>query len=112
MGEPICPLFQLMVYRLMLLPIGVLQSCPRAGAIKQSAWTLTSTAVSLVDWPLRRLSGGKLLQGVRLVASSPLTYDAELARALWDASADVAGVPRECRVAAADKLAAVVVQGS
>ena len=65
--------------------------------------------VSLVDWPLRRLSGGRLCQGVRLVASSPLTYDAELARALWDASADVAGVPRECRVAAAETPAAAAV---
>ena len=31
----------------------------------------------------------------RLVASAPQSYDAELARSLWDLSADTAGLPRE-----------------
>ena len=42
-----------------------------------------------------------LLGGVVAVPSSPLSYDAELAAQLWNASADIAGVPREPQVGAA-----------
>lgn len=39
------------------------------------------------------------VQGVRLARSSGLSYDRQLAAALWDASADEAGVPRACQLA-------------
>lgn len=69
---------------------------PRAGLLKHLFWLLCALLVGVLDWPLRRLTAGRL-PGVRLARSSLLSYDAQLAAALWDASADAAGVPRECR---------------
>ena len=70
---------------------------PPAGLIGHLIWLLCALLVGFLDWPLRRLTAGRL-PGVRLARSSRLSYDEQLAAALWDASADAAGVPRECRV--------------
>eukprot|EP00850_Spirogloea_muscicola_P014149 SM000099S25255 [mRNA] locus=s99:435087:437403:- [translate_table: standard] len=48
----------------------------------------------LLDWPLRRLSQGRLLSRVRSVRSSPISYNVKLAQELWEVAADVAGIPR------------------
>eukprot|EP00850_Spirogloea_muscicola_P016140 SM000129S26127 [mRNA] locus=s129:86932:88652:+ [translate_table: standard] len=49
----------------------------------------------LLDWPLRRLSQGRWLSKVRSVRSSPNSYNVKLAQELWEAAADVAGLPRQ-----------------
>ena len=46
-------------------------------------------------------AAGALLSGVVAVPSAPLSYDAQLAATLWNASADVAGVPRELQIGSA-----------
>jgi WW domain-containing oxidoreductase len=80
---------------------------PRKGAagdaVRGWAWGLVTLAHSLLDWPLRRLSGGRLLAQTRCVPAAPLAYDASLASQLWELSADAAGLPRECRLAARGK---------
>lgn len=37
---------------------------------------------------------GRLASSTKVVPSAPLSYDAELAGALWDLSADLAKLPR------------------
>ncbi|EFN53453.1 hypothetical protein CHLNCDRAFT_136710 [Chlorella variabilis] len=76
---------------------------PRRGAadrLREGAWGLVTLVHSLLDWPLRNLSSGRLCSGTRCVPSAPLTYDATLAAQLWDLSADAAQLPRECAVVA------------
>ncbi|GAB4816237.1 hypothetical protein N2152v2_003283 [Parachlorella kessleri] len=68
------------------------------GTLKQGVWIALAFAVAGVDWPVRQLSKGKLFSEVVQVESSPLTYDAQLASQLWNASADVAGIPREVQI--------------
>ena len=50
---------------------------------------------SAVDQPLRALSGGKLATRTCAVRSSRESYDRVLARQLWDAAAEAAGLPRD-----------------
>lgn len=52
-----------------------------------------------VHW--RASHAGTRLLDVAAVPSAPASYDAQLAAALWDASADAVGVPREVQVPAA-----------
>ncbi|KAI7837586.1 hypothetical protein COHA_008599 [Chlorella ohadii] len=68
------------------------------GVAKCWACMAAAVTMSTIDWPLRQLSRGRV-QGVRLVPSSALSYDRQLGAALWDASADEAGVPRACQLA-------------
>ncbi len=49
-------------------------------------------------------SAGSLWSEVVLVPSSPLSYDAKLAADLWNASADVAGVPRRPQIEVSREL--------
>lgn len=48
---------------------------------------------SAVDQPLRALSGGRLATRTYAVRSSRESYDRVLARQLWDAAAETAGLP-------------------
>lgn len=58
-------------------------------------WGISSTVLSLMDWPLRRLSGGVLFSKTAPVSSSKFSYQKKIAAELWDASATVAKVPKE-----------------
>ena len=49
-------------------------------------------ACSLLDYPLRRLSGGRVASATREVPSSAMSYDAAIASELWDEAGKVAGV--------------------
>ncbi|PSC74044.1 short-chain dehydrogenase [Micractinium conductrix] len=71
--------------------------------IRSRLWGLTALAASLLDWPLRNLSGGRLLSTTRVVPAAPLAYDANLAAQLWDLSADATQVPRQPRLLANGK---------
>ncbi|KAI3424130.1 hypothetical protein D9Q98_009490 [Chlorella vulgaris] len=66
--------------------------------VRQTVWGLSTLAHSLLDWPLRRLSGGRILAQTRCVPSAPLSYDSTLAAQLWDLSADAAQLPRDCKL--------------
>ncbi|PNW72029.1 hypothetical protein CHLRE_16g685400v5 [Chlamydomonas reinhardtii] len=63
--------------------------------IKGTLWGLSTLFTSLWDWPLRKLSGGMLGGATRPVRSATQSYDAKLAAELWDASAEIAGVPAQ-----------------
>lgn len=56
-------------------------------------WGLTTLACSVLDQPVRGLSGGRLLASTAAVASSPESYDRARATELWTAAAAVAGLP-------------------
>ena len=58
-------------------------------------WGISSLFLSLLDWPLRNLSGGKLFSTTKPVRSSKTSYDKKLGAALWDASAQLAKLPKE-----------------
>lgn len=58
-------------------------------------WSINSVIISLLDWPLRRLSGGNLFSKTVPVRSSKSSYDKKAARELWEASAKLAKVPTE-----------------
>lgn len=65
------------------------------GALSKALWVASAGVLSVMDWPARRLSGGRLAAHTTCVPSSPTSYDAELAARLWNAAADAARVPRE-----------------
>ncbi|KAL4419578.1 hypothetical protein ABPG77_003604 [Micractinium sp. CCAP 211/92] len=74
---------------------------PSAGLLDRlrgALWGGTTIVASLLDFPLRRITGGRLNSGTRPVPSAPLSYDASLAAQLWDLSADAAGLPREPKI--------------
>ncbi|CAG9464931.1 unnamed protein product [Pedinophyceae sp. YPF-701] len=55
------------------------------------AWSILN--MSLVDWPLRAATGGRVAGTTKAVRSAKITYDERLAKELWDRSARIAGVP-------------------
>ncbi|MEW5298527.1 MAG: hypothetical protein WDW36_001641 [Sanguina aurantia] len=63
--------------------------------VAAAAYGVNLVVHSLLDFPLRSLSGGRLASRVVPVKSSPQTYDKVLAARLWDASAVAAGVSRD-----------------
>ncbi|KAL4459095.1 hypothetical protein ABPG75_013960 [Micractinium tetrahymenae] len=69
--------------------------------VRGALWGGTAVVASLLDHPLRRITGGRLNSSTRPVPSAPLSYDASLAAQLWDLSADAAGLPREPQIAGA-----------
>eukprot|EP00887_Chlorella_sp_A99_P006924 scaffold2.g6924.t1 len=68
----------------------------RAGSdrVRGAAWGLVTLLLSLLDWPIRNLSGGRLASATRCVPAAPLAYDPHLAAQLWDAACDTARLPR------------------
>jgi hypothetical protein len=79
-------------------PITAIDATPRRGlhgALSKALWAVSASVLSVMDWPARRLSGGRLAARTTCVPSSSTSYDAELAGRLWNAAADAAGVPRE-----------------
>jgi hypothetical protein len=70
--------------------------CPRAPPkVLYWVWALATLINSLIDWPLRRLSGGLLASRTLPVRSATQSYDAKLAAELWDASSELAGLPKD-----------------
>lgn len=49
--------------------------------------------LSLLDYPLRRLSGNRVQATTHNVESAGQSYDAALARELWDATAEIVDLP-------------------
>lgn len=49
--------------------------------------------LSLIDYPLRRVSNNRVQAATHNVESAGQSYDAALARELWDATADIVGLP-------------------
>ncbi|GAB4813415.1 hypothetical protein N2152v2_000461 [Parachlorella kessleri] len=69
---------------------------PTRGPLDQArgvVWGLGTIVCSLLDWPIRNLSNGRWQSHVRCVPAAPLSYDEQLAKGLWEVSAEVAGVP-------------------
>ncbi|KAK9809586.1 hypothetical protein WJX73_004402 [Symbiochloris irregularis] len=64
------------------------------GHIRTYAWAARALTLSLLDWPLRYASGGRLASSTCLVRSSTQSYDATLAQELWDMSAELAKLPQ------------------
>lgn len=53
-----------------------------------------SGALSCLDWPVRQATQGLLFSDIKAVPASPDAQDLDAARELWDAVADLAGIPR------------------
>lgn len=66
--------------------------------ISGTVWALSAVSCSLVDWPLRNVSGGRLLGSTQRVRSSTASYDTKLASDLWDVSAELAKLPKDPQV--------------
>ncbi|GLC47990.1 hypothetical protein PLESTB_000047100 [Pleodorina starrii] len=58
-------------------------------------WGLSTVFTSLWDWPLRKLTGGRLGSRCKAVRSATQSYDAKLASELWDVSAELAKLPAQ-----------------
>ncbi len=61
--------------------------------VEGKIWAATSLFTSLLDWPLRALTGRMLFSTTKPVKSSRASYDKKIARELWEASAELAKVP-------------------
>jgi hypothetical protein len=55
-------------------------------------WGLGTLACSVLDWPVRRCSRGRAAAVTFEVPSSPASYDATTAGALWDEAGKAAGL--------------------
>ncbi|DBA73310.1 TPA: Retinol dehydrogenase 13, variant 2 [Trebouxia sp. C0004] len=64
------------------------------GHVQRGLWAVSAVLHSSVDWPIRRLSQGRLLSATHQVHSHPASYDSQLARDLWEVSADFCQLPR------------------
>ncbi len=60
---------------------------------RQGVYGLTALVHSSADWPIRRLSGGRLNAETRPVPAAPLVYDRELSRKLWEVSCEAVNLP-------------------
>lgn len=65
----------------------------RGVIVRQSSEPLAGV-FSCVDWPLRSVSGGALAARLGAVPVAPHAAKLAPAEALWDACADLAGLPR------------------
>ena len=61
--------------------------------VEGTLWGITSLFTSLLDYPLRAMTGGMLFSTTKPVRSSHASYDKKIARELWEASATLAKVP-------------------
>jgi len=65
-----------------------------AGAqLKAKLWGGATVALSFLDWPLRRWTGGKVAGSSAACKPGTHAYDARMAADLWDVSAEFAKVP-------------------
>jgi NAD(P)-dependent dehydrogenase (short-subunit alcohol dehydrogenase family) len=70
------------------------------GKAKRAAWAASTVIHSLLDWPLRRVSGGRIAAKTVVVPSAPMSYDTKVAADLWDVSARYVGVPSQPLISA------------
>jgi len=61
--------------------------------ILDGAYQLSALVHSGVDWPLRKVSGGKIASETRPVPAASLCYDKELASKLWEVSCEASHLP-------------------
>jgi WW domain-containing oxidoreductase len=67
---------------------------------RRAAWAASTVIHSLLDWPLRRVSGGRIAAKTVVVPSAPMSYDTKVAADLWDVSARYVGVPSQPLISA------------
>ncbi|GIL92709.1 hypothetical protein Vretimale_19417 [Volvox reticuliferus] len=102
-GNPVMPTYDLRYYSRGLFCSPLLckldgyrgKAFGTAQNIKGTIWGISTVVISLLDWPLRKISGGLLARTCKPVRSATQTYDTKLASELWDASADLAKLPKE-----------------
>lgn len=63
------------------------------------AYMAVATLHSLLDYPIRKRTGGRLLNMIKPVRAAGPSYDRYLAARLWDISADIVGLPHEVTAA-------------
>eukprot|EP00878_Enallax_costatus_P001002 GHUV01001134.1.p1 GENE.GHUV01001134.1~~GHUV01001134.1.p1 ORF type:complete len:354 (+),score=120.84 GHUV01001134.1:515-1576(+) len=67
--------------------------------IKGDLWNMDTVFLSFLDWPLRKLFGSKGFMGrTKLAKPGSHAYDKKVAAAVWEVSAEYAGVPVNPRV--------------
>lgn len=66
--------------------------------LREAVYAVSTLVHSGIDWPLRRLSGGRVAATTAPVPANPLCYDERLSKGLWEVSADAVGVPRKVAV--------------
>jgi len=64
-----------------------------AAQMKAKAWGAGTVALSFLDWPLRRWTGGRVAGASAACRPGSHAYDARVAADLWDVSAEFAKVP-------------------
>eukprot|EP00798_Chlamydomonas_sp_ICE-L_P023279 gene23279-30512_t len=62
-------------------------------AVTSKLWGVSTALISMVDWPIRRLTGGWGLSSTYPVRSSTASYDKRIAADLWKESALIAKLP-------------------
>ncbi|KAK9820704.1 hypothetical protein WJX74_009939 [Apatococcus lobatus] len=65
------------------------------GIAADGVFSATALLHSFLDWPIRRLSGGKIASRTVAVRSQPQSYNESLARDLWNLSSDAVHISRE-----------------
>eukprot|EP00879_Flechtneria_rotunda_P005095 GHRR01005374.1.p1 GENE.GHRR01005374.1~~GHRR01005374.1.p1 ORF type:complete len:366 (+),score=91.50 GHRR01005374.1:533-1630(+) len=66
--------------------------------VKGDLWGFSTVVLSFLDWPLRRLLGDKLMGRTKLCRPGSHAYKEDIAKAVWEVSAEFAGVPVEPQV--------------
>ena len=61
-------------------------------------WGASTAALSFLDWPLRRASGGRLLSASKVCKPGSHAFDPTIASEVWDVSAEFAGLPKEMQL--------------
>ncbi|CAD7695381.1 unnamed protein product [Ostreobium quekettii] len=64
------------------------------GAAWGAVYALVLALHAAMDYPIRRMSGGRWGGGTRAVPAAPQAGDARLALELWNSSAEIVGLPR------------------
>lgn len=67
------------------------------GQLQKAAWAVSAVVHSSLDWPVRRLSGGRLLSATHQVPSHPASYNTKLSSNLWDVSASLCQVSKDVK---------------
>ncbi|KAF8072396.1 hypothetical protein HT031_000055 [Scenedesmus sp. PABB004] len=66
--------------------------------VKGDLWGGSTVFLSFLDWPLRKLLGNGLMGRTKLCRPGSHAYDEKMAAAVWDVSAEFAGVPAQPQV--------------
>lgn len=70
------------------------------GHVEKGVFGIGTIVQSMIDYPLRALTGSMLNAGTFVVPSSKQSYDRKLAEDLWNASCSVLGLPTQVQLPA------------